>query len=64
VVEAHIVSLPDNAGLARSMEVGVVHQADGYELVTTVEQALEQQEQQQRAEAVEAAAQNADAPTL
>jgi YD repeat-containing protein len=64
VVEAHIVPLPDNPGLARSMEVGVVHQADGYELVTSVEQALEQQEQQQRAQAVEDAAQNADAPTL
>jgi YD repeat-containing protein len=64
VVEAHIVPLPDNAGLARSMEVGVVNQADGYELVTSVEQSLEQQEQQQRAQAVEDAAQNADAPTL
>jgi len=64
VVEAHIIPLPDNAGLARSLEVGVVHQADGYELVTTVEQTLEQQEQQQRAQAVEDAAQNADAPTL
>ena len=64
VVEAHVIPLQDNPGLARSLEVGVVDQANGYELVTSVEQGLEQQEQQKRAKAVEDAGKNADAPTL
>jgi hypothetical protein len=64
VVEAHIVPMPDNPELARSLETGVVHQANGYELVTAVEQSLGQQEQQKRAKAVEEASKNADAPTL
>ena len=64
VVEAHILPMPDNPALARSLEVGVVDQAQGYELVTAVEQNLEQAEQQKRAQAVEEASKNADAPTL
>ena len=56
--------MQDNPALARSLETGVVHQASGYELVTSVEQALEQMEQQKRAKAVEDASKNADAPTL
>lgn len=64
VVEAHIIPMQDNPALARSLETGVVHQANGYELVTGVEQALEAMEQQRRAKAVEEASKNADAPTL
>ncbi|MEO8445301.1 MAG: hypothetical protein ABI567_09880 [Gammaproteobacteria bacterium] len=64
VVEAHLTALPDNPALVRSLEAGVVDQANGYELVTAVEQGLEQMEQQKRAKAVEEAAKNADAPTL
>ena len=64
VVEAHVIPMQDNPALARSLETGVVHQASGYELVTSVEQALEQMEQQKRAKAVEDASKNADAPTL
>lgn len=64
VVEAHLTPLPENPDLARSMEVGVVDQANGYELVVGTEQRLEQAEQQKRAAAVEDAARNADAPTL
>lgn len=64
VVEARVVPLRENPALARSLEVGVVDQANGYELVTSVEQGLEQMEQQKRARAVEDAARNADAPTL
>ncbi len=64
VVEAHILPMPDNPALARSLEVGVVDQAKGYDSVTAVEQALELAEQQKRAEAVKDASKNADAPTL
>lgn len=64
VVEAHLIPMPDNPALARSMDVGVVDQANGYQLVTSTEQALEQAEQQKRSKAVEDAAKNADAPTL
>jgi YD repeat-containing protein len=64
VVEAHVYPMADNPALARNLETGVVDQANGYELVTATEQALEQQEQQKRAKAVEDASKNADAPTL
>ncbi|MEO8224566.1 MAG: hypothetical protein ABI661_07150 [Gammaproteobacteria bacterium] len=64
VVEAHLTPLPENPDLARSMEVGVVDQANGYELITATEQKLEQAEQQKRAAAVQDAAKNADAPML
>lgn len=64
VVEAHLIPMPENPALARSLETGVVHQANGYELLTSVEQSLEQMEQQKRAKAVEEASKNADAPTL
>ena len=64
VVEAHLTPLPENPDLARSMEVGVVDQANGYELIVATEQALEQAEQQKRAAAVQDASKNADAPTL
>jgi hypothetical protein len=64
VVQASITAMRDNPALARSLDVGVVDQAGGYELVTTAEQGLEQREQQRRAKAVEEAAKSADAPTL
>jgi hypothetical protein len=64
VVEAHVVPMPDNPALARSMDVGVVDQANGYELVTSTEQALQQAEQAKRAKAVEEAGKNAGQPTL
>ena len=64
VVEAHLTPTPDNPALARSMDVGVVDQANGYQLVTATEQALEQAEQQKRSKAVEDASKNAGAPTL
>jgi hypothetical protein len=64
VVEAHLTPMPDNPALARSMDVGVVDQANGYERVSATEQALEQAEQQKRAKAVEDASKNSTAPTL
>ncbi|MDP2323664.1 MAG: hypothetical protein Q8N51_06500 [Gammaproteobacteria bacterium] len=64
VVEAHLYPMTDNPALARSLDAGVVDQSTGYELLTSVEQSLEQMEQQKRAKAVEEASKNADAPTL
>ncbi len=64
VIEAHVIPMQDNPGLARSMDVGVVDQAGGYQLVTSTEQALEQAEQQKRSKAVEEASKNAGSPTL
>lgn len=64
VVEAHLTPMQDNPDLARSMETGVVDQAAGYELVSKVEQSLQELEQKKRAKAVEDASKNADAPTL
>lgn len=64
VVEAHLTPMQDNPDLVRSLETGVVDQAAGYELVTKVEQSLQEKEQQKRAKAVEEASKNADAPTL
>jgi len=64
VVQAQVIPMQANPALARSLEVGVVDQATGYELVNSVEQSLEEMEQAKRAKAVEEAAKNADAPTL
>jgi hypothetical protein len=64
VIQAQLIPARENPALARSMDVGVVDQANGYERITSTEQALEQKEQQKRAKAVEDAAKNADAPTL
>ncbi len=64
VVEARVTPLQENPALARSLDVGVVDQANGYENLMAVEQNMEQMEQQKRAQAVEDAAKNADAPTL
>jgi hypothetical protein len=63
-VRAVIVSMQDNPDLAESMQVGTMDKAGGYEAITATERALEQQEAQRRAKAVEDAAKNANAPTL
>jgi hypothetical protein len=64
VIEAHVIPMQDNPGLARSMDIGVVDQAIGYEKVTATEQALEQGEQAKRSQAVQDASKNAESPTL
>ena len=64
VVSALIYPLRDNPDLAASMQVGVVNQAGGYELVTATEQGLQQAEQQRRAQETAKAAKNAAAPKL
>jgi hypothetical protein len=64
VVSAIVFALRDNPDLAQSMQVGVVDQAGGYELVTGTERGLQQAEQQRRAQETAKAAKNAAAPKL
>ena len=64
VVAAIVYPLPENTALARSMQVGVVDQADGYQRITATEQALEKQDGARRAQEVKDASKNADAPKL
>jgi hypothetical protein len=64
VVQAQVRTLGTNQQLAQSMEVGVIDQAGGYQAITATEQALQAGEAQRKAQEVEAAAENADAPQL
>ncbi|HET9862831.1 MAG TPA: hypothetical protein VFP37_05270 [Steroidobacteraceae bacterium] len=64
VVAARVDPTRENPALARSMSVGVVDQAGGYELITQTEQTLQSGEMQRRQQEVEHAARNADQPQL
>ena len=64
VVTAIVAPLRENPDLALSLQVGVVDQAGGYQLVTGTEQALLQADQQRRANETANAAKNAAAPKL
>jgi hypothetical protein len=64
VVAATIQPLRENPGLSQFMQVGVVDQAGGYELLTATERALEQSEMQRRAAQVEEANKASKRPTL
>lgn len=64
VVTAIVAPLRENPDLALSMQVGVVDQAGGYQLITTTEQALAQADQQRRAKETANATKNAVAPKL
>lgn len=64
VIGARVVPMTDNVELGRSMEVGIVDQAGGYELLMATKQAFERGEAARRTQQVEAAAKNADAPQL
>jgi hypothetical protein len=64
VVAAHVDPTRDNPALARSMSVGVVDQAGGYELITQTEKTLQSGEMRRRQQEVEHAARNADQPQL
>ena len=64
VVTAIVAPLRENPDLAFSLQVGVVDQAGGYQLVTATEQALAQGDQQRRAKETANAAKNAAAPKL
>lgn len=63
-ISAAIMPMRDNPQLARTLEVGVVSQAQGYETLVATQQQLERMEQQRRAAEISAAAKNADKPTL
>ena len=64
VVTAIVMPLRENPDLALSLQVGVVDQAGGYQLVTGTEQALEQADQQRREQETAKAAKNAAPPKL
>ncbi len=64
VVTAIVVPLRENPDLALSLQVGVVDQAGGYQLVTGTEQALAQADQQRREQETAKASKNAVAPKL
>jgi hypothetical protein len=64
VVTAIVAPLRDNPDLALSLQVGVVDQAGGYQLVTATEQALAQADQQRRAKETANATKNTAAPKL
>ena len=64
VITAIVAPLRDNPELALSLQVGVVDQAGGYQLVTTTEQALALADQQRRAKETANAAKNGVAPKL
>jgi YD repeat-containing protein len=64
VVMAIASPMRDNPALAYNLQVGVIDQANGYELLTATQQGLQQQDTMRQAQQVEAAAKNADAPTL
>lgn len=64
VVAAIIHPLRENPGLSQFMQVGVVDQAGGYELLTATEQALQQSEMQRRAAEIEDANKKSKLPTL
>lgn len=64
VVTAIVAPLRENPELALALQVGVVDQAGGYQLVTTTEQALLQADQQRREQETAKAAKNAAPPKL
>lgn len=64
VVAAVINTLRDNPELSQSMQVGVVDQAGGYSALAATEQGLQAMDAQRRAEQVQDAAKNAQAPQL
>lgn len=64
VVQADIYSLKDNPAVARYLQVGVVDQADGYELLMATEKGLQAAEAERQRKEVENASKNAVSPTL
>jgi hypothetical protein len=64
VVTAQVFAMPENPELARFFQVGVVDQAGGYEALTKTEQSLQAMDAQRKAQQVEQAAKNSDAPQL
>jgi hypothetical protein len=63
-VAATVYPLAANRELGQMMQVGVVDQAGGYEGLQAVEQTLQAQDAQRKAQEVKNAQQNADVPEL
>ena len=64
VVSARVQGLRENPDLAEYLQVGVIDQANGYELLTSTEQGLQRLENERRAREVQEASKNAVAPKL
>jgi hypothetical protein len=64
VVAARVQGLRENPELAEYLQVGVIDQANGYDLLTNTEQELLKLENDRRAREVEEASKNAVAPSL
>jgi hypothetical protein len=64
VIVAQIFPTPENPELSRFFQVGVVDQAGGYEALAATERALQQMDAAHKAQQVQEAAKNADAPKL
>ncbi len=64
VVAAYVQALRENPGLSQFLQVGVIDQANGYEAITGTEQALQQLDEQRKAQELEAANKNAKKPKL
>jgi len=64
VITAAIFALPDNPGLVRFFQAGVVDQAGGYEALTATEQGLQALDAGRKAQAVKDASKDADLPQL
>jgi hypothetical protein len=64
VVAAAAYPVRENPGLAKSIQVGVVDQAGGYAALTHLAENLQRAETQRQSAQLEAAAQDADSPTL
>jgi len=64
VVAAQVQALRENPGLSQFLQVGVIDQANGYEAITGTEQALQQLDEQRKAQELEAASKNAKKPKL
>ena len=64
VVDAMLIPPKGNPELVDRLQVGIVDQARGYQLLKSTEQALAQMDQQRRAAEVDKAAKNTKAPSL
>ena len=63
-MSARVQGLRENPDLAEYLQVGVIDQANGYELLTSTEQGLQRLENERRAREVQEASKNAVAPKL
>lgn len=64
VVQAMVLPLKSNPELVDRLQVGVVHQSGGFQMIAATERALAQSDRQRRAQEVEQAAKNTKPPSL